>query len=118
MSWRVLELYIDRSREWVCPACNERNVDLLPDPTTAGEEPKEATETEEARDEKPEEGGPATEGRTEERVILAPEPESSVPDLNERVIKDDRVRRPPVVLDGAICVVCVLLFALLCRRFI
>lgn len=35
----------------------------------------------------------------------------------EEVVEKARVRRPPVVLDGAICVVFVLLFALLCRRF-
>jgi len=113
------------SREWVCPVCNQRNVDLLPDPAPAGEQ-KEAKVPEEPKGQKlgrrePEALKPAntTDEPRDEKVevpILAPE-SSGPADVAVRE-KDNVVRRPPVVLDGAICVVCVLLFALLCRRFI
>lgn len=118
-------IFAHRSREWVCPDCKQRNIDLLPEPTPAEEE-KEEKEPEEPKGEKAQEEE-SRRGEPEEPSTASipeeeePRAESDVVEAAEvavRVKDDDKVRRPPVLLDGAICVVCVLLFALLCRRFI
>lgn len=108
------------SRDWICPHCQRPNVELLPDsapePASSGRrlgtraemEAEEAAKiAKEAKaEEKVEE---KTEEKTEE-VVEQPTGNATEP----RRVKS----RPPVALDSAICIVFVLLFALLCRRFV
>jgi len=91
------------SRDWVCPHCQRPNSELLPD--RRGHRL----------------GGPADESSTD--AATAPEPATvqSVPAI--RVVRDKEVAtagtaRPPLLLDGAICVMFVLLFAIICRRVV
>ncbi|KAF9448337.1 UBC-like protein [Macrolepiota fuliginosa MF-IS2] len=91
------------SREWICPHCERSNLDLLPDvhaaPSGQSEEQPPTDET--LHTSVAPSPDPIPEEVAEERLVAAPKASA---------------RRPPVVLDGAICVVFVLLFALLCRR--
>lgn len=104
---------MSRSREWVCPQCQRTNLELLPDPVPAAEQQERTEEAGQREEPKPEERpreSTGEEGGLGEVAVARTEGA-------EVEGKAGKVVRPPVVLDGAICVVLVLLFALLCRRF-
>ncbi|KXN82510.1 Ubiquitin-conjugating enzyme E2 32 [Leucoagaricus sp. SymC.cos] len=114
------------SREWVCPHCQQTNVELLPDPaelaptghrlgTRAEMEAEEAAKADEADEaEKVQKAEEQAAERPEEKTEERRETEPRVAAAETRTGKAG----PPVLLDGAICIVFVLLFALLCRRFV
>ncbi|KAF7295108.1 UBC-like protein [Mycena indigotica] len=92
------------SRSWVCPHCQQSNQELLPDPTTEdGAVQPEPVVTEQVT----EQTSPA----------IAPEPIIPVPPPRTPVPSQLRRQRPPLLLDGAICVILVLVCGLLLRRF-
>lgn len=122
------------SRDWVCPHCQQSNLDILPDPPTGQENgpsssippPVESTlaalpehndassmnsvgpQSEEAEDEVAQE----TSLSVTERI-----PSPTIPEHNANGLSP-QPRRPPVLLDTAICFLLVLVFALLCRKMI
>ncbi|EMD38616.1 hypothetical protein CERSUDRAFT_113795 [Gelatoporia subvermispora B] len=169
------------SREWVCPRCNQSNLEVLPDPPSGGASSTNtstATDTQTSNDDvqTPEFAPPST-GNASSQItaihehaceppvasspvtvvssvkLVAPiptRPQASPPVLSHRSpsppaqrSKTDTPRehaetpshqasgvqpsiaavlsvprRPPVLLDTAICVLLVLMFALICKRIL
>ncbi|KAG2146927.1 UBC-like protein [Suillus bovinus] len=104
------------SREWVCPQCNQCNLEHLPDP-------KEEPPSKNANVLSPSSAPPADTAGVE---VVQESSASPVVCQSDR-IEEIHVRetpqlthrsshRPPLILDTAICVLLVLVLALLCRR--
>jgi len=141
-----------RSRDWVCPHCNETNLSLLPDATSINDqvmlpEPPVTSTTEisslptEAPDESQnaEAGLPTrpdaltshaprlnTDHDTSNRPSTHPEAATRIETSGE-LHRSNHSRgnhnlsssqKPPVLLDTAICILFVLLFAIICRRVV
>jgi ubiquitin-conjugating enzyme E2 J1 len=150
-----------RSRDWVCPSCNQSNLECLPDPprpddaaSGSASEVKTSSEAEEVIP-TPTEAVPAQSAESEVYVptqVAAPDgadgaseqernevttpvtasspPSAITPLLNPPGVRGARegtasafhpshapaTVHPPMLLDTAICVLLVLVFALLCRR--
>ncbi|OCH95634.1 UBC-like protein [Obba rivulosa] len=174
------------SREWVCPQCNQSNLEILPDPPSAGASSANACTPTDNQDSEPTNHAPmlATTAHSTGDVMTAPasthehsheqppsapapspvtvvssvqvvapiptRPRASPPVLSHRspspLAPQSKARtsnegagnasrpasaaqpsiavalsvppRPPVLLDTAICVLLVLMFALICRRIL
>ncbi|KAK7023712.1 UBC-like protein [Favolaschia claudopus] len=101
------------SRSWVCSTCQESNLTLLPDPPS-GDSGFHGTGT----------------GRVleESRAPEPPTPVAAVPDTNlappqvadvspaPRTVSQMKPQRPPILLDGLICVILVLVCSIVFRR--
>ena len=116
-----------RSKSWVCPRCEKSNLECLPDPTpgdsnseTVPPDPPERTPEAEAT----QDGDPNTVSDHSPPPSPQHPPEESLP-AAALVVPQAAVStrspvanpRPPLLLDTAICVLLVLAFALLFRRF-
>ena len=125
----TIPLSLPRSRNWVCPRCEKSNLECLPDPTPGGsntetlapdplETTPEAEVTEVGKDEDPDTTAPdpslspSPQDPPEESPVATPIPQTVV---SARSSVGNP--RPPLLLDTAICVLLVLAFALLFRRF-
>ncbi|KAK0459535.1 non-canonical ubiquitin conjugating enzyme 1 [Desarmillaria tabescens] len=124
------------SRDWVCPHCQQSNLDILPD-SPAGQEngpsysipppvEPELAALPEHNDASPSANsvGPRSEEAedevAQETSLSMTESISSptIPEHDANVLSPQPLRRPPVLLDTAICFLLVLVFALLCRKMI
>jgi len=120
-----------RSRSWVCPRCEKSNLECLPDPTPGGSNAEIITPNPPERIPEVEviqlaKGGnpntavsdhppsPSSQEHSEESLPAATllVPQTAVPPRSP--VGNPR---PPLLLDTAICVLLVLAFALLFRRF-
>lgn len=106
------------SREWVCPQCNQCNLEHLPDPKEGPSKnanvlslplglPADTADVEVVQD-----GSTATPVRQSDRI----EEERQVHMHGTAQLAHRSSHRPPLILDTAICVLLVLVLALLCRR--
>ncbi|KAF9050671.1 UBC-like protein [Hymenopellis radicata] len=135
------------SRQWVCPHCQQSNLEILPDPPSASERPDVTPPEPTTVPETPPEAPPAPEEPVENEnqveppsgdptppssgavqlqqdnpvpVALATElsAESPPPNTSRGRIPVSPSRRPPLILDTAIGFLLVLVLALLCRKMI
>jgi len=135
------------SREWVCPHCQQSNLELLPDPPAAEEAP--IAELNPSTPPHSDVHAESLQQHNEETEIATPMTVHGVDSLRtshsgvsstamtasptfiNRVTMDtppaepavvETVQRqshkPPVLLDSAICVILVVIFALICRRMV
>jgi len=127
------------SRDWVCPHCQESNLDLLPDPPTQGHCLGSATESHPATTNLPSvvdassttpildmQPSPTSPPPTDSGSTLSHRTTLSTSSRQERRSQTSRSAppqtrltgrlRPPLLLDSAICVLLVLVFVLVCRR--
>ncbi|KAK2460543.1 hypothetical protein APHAL10511_007013 [Amanita phalloides] len=99
------------SRDWVCPHCQQSNLALLPDPCRPTDDmvtPSTAS------------SAPLSEDKVGETMSSG---QSSYDQQSERkTIQPSSLRRrmdkPPMLLDAAICILLVSLFAIICRRVV
>lgn len=109
-----------RSREWVCPQCNQCNLKHLPDPQEGP--------SKHANVSSPSSAPPADTAEVEVVEDSSAAPVVPTPD-SDRIEEERQIHmrgtaqftrrsshRPPLILDTAICVLLVLVLALLCRR--
>jgi len=135
------------SRGWTCPHCQQSNVGLLPDPPRTTENPPEITSEgnlppsslaalittpsdEDARSETPtassttsssgDHSGAADEEATPTNMEYLARPSEQDAATRDAQLSSLRRRghKPPVLLDAAICILLVLLFAIICRRMV
>jgi len=135
------------SREWVCPHCQQSNLELLPDPPAVEEAPIAElnpsapphsdvhAEPSQQRNEETETDIPMTvhsvDSLRTSHSGVSSTPMTASPTFINRVTMDtppaepaavERLQRqshkPPVLLDSAICVILVVIFALICRRMV
>ncbi|KAJ7489915.1 ubiquitin-conjugating enzyme/RWD-like protein [Mycena galericulata] len=106
------------SRTWICPHCRESNLDLLPDPVS--NPAVGATTSEPAQPEPP---APVSEATTNTPEATHA-PNSVASPFIDRVADPAPVQfsppatkaRPPILLDGAICLILVLVCGIVFRR--
>ncbi|KAF8921485.1 ubiquitin-conjugating enzyme/RWD-like protein [Mucidula mucida] len=134
------------SRQWVCPHCQQSNLEILPDPPSTSDSPDVTPPEPTIVRETPPEAPPAPEepvedenqveppsvdptppssGAVQPQQDLAPELPAESPPPNTSQQSRGRIqvpvspsRRPPLILDTAIGFLLVLVFALLCRKMI
>jgi ubiquitin-conjugating enzyme E2 J1 len=130
-----LNNFDDRSKEWVCPHCQQPNLELLPHPSPESEastSPK-TLESLEVSNNAPERAQPLNVA-----IDQPPALESYPSTASPRGVNDTEERRvvpilrtsvalahsrrsshkPPLLLDTAICVLLVLVFGIICRRMV
>ena len=116
----IILIATTRSRNWTCPHCQQTNLELLPDP------PENCTANLLGTQEK--------ESQVVAAVVVSAEDLSSKSKLTEHpstteatVFETPRSRvqeprqnskKPHILLDTAICILLVLLFAIICRRIV
>jgi len=123
------------SKEWVCPHCQQPNLELLPHPSRESEAstspktleslevsnnaPERAQPLNVALDQPPAlESSPST---ASPRGVNDTEERRVVPILRTSVALEHSRRsshKPPLLLDTAICVLLVLVFGIICRRMV
>ncbi|KAG7452695.1 UBC-like protein [Guyanagaster necrorhizus] len=121
------------SRDWVCPHCQQSNLDILPDPPAGQENRPSSSVSPPVESALPPEHNDASSTNSvsprseeaedevaQETSLSMPERFSSptVPEHETHGLSPQPQRRPPVLLDTAICFFLVLVFALLCRKMI
>ena len=106
-----------RSRDWTCPHCQQTNLELLPDPPIREEEAEKkwgAGNTLGSHEEVTADDSSAT--ATEEHVPTRTT-EASIVETREPEPRQSS-KKPHILLDTAICILLVLLFAIICRRIV
>lgn len=129
-----LNHFDNRSKEWVCPHCQQPNLELLPDPSPESEASTSAKnlESPEVSNNVPERAQPLNVA-IDQPPALESSPTASprgvndtkertvVPTLRTSVVLEPSRRsshKPPLLLDTAICVLLVLVFGIICRRMV
>ncbi|KAF8803545.1 UBC-like protein [Phlegmacium glaucopus] len=125
------------SRDWTCPHCQQTNLELLPDPPSREEEAGQKKwgignvlgsqmpdEQLVVPDVGPAEVSSATSKSTvsgsAEHLSTRPTTEVTIPETPRSRVQEPRQssKKPPMLLDTAICILLVLLFAIICRRIV
>ncbi|KAF7322802.1 UBC-like protein [Mycena chlorophos] len=98
------------SRSWVCPHCRQSNLELLPDPevgAAAATTPTPVLEEQAAPPAAPDSAAPTP--------LPLPAPPIVAPPPTTPAVVRSRARRPPLLLDAAICIILVLVSIVLRR---
>ena len=107
-----------RSRDWTCPHCQQTNLELLPDPPSREEEKKwGAGNTLGSMPDENESQVTADDSSATTREAEHVPTEATVVEAREQEPRQSS-KKPHILLDTAICILLVLLFAIICRRIV
>ena len=122
-----------RSRNWICPHCQQTNLELLPDPPSREEEDQKkwgpgnilgsqvtagdssATSTQSTNGSQVTDS--STQSTTEAEHVSSTTTEATFFETREQEPRQSS-KKPHILLDTAICILLVLLFAIICRRIV
>jgi ubiquitin-conjugating enzyme E2 J1 len=115
-----------RSRDWTCPHCQQTNLELLPDPPSREEEAdqKKWGAGNILGSQIPHENGPqvtaddsSAPSTAEAEDVSSTTTEATFFETREQEPRQSS-KKPHILLDSAICILLVLLFAIICRRIV
>jgi ubiquitin-conjugating enzyme E2 J1 len=111
-----------RSRDWTCPHCQQTNLELLPDPPSREKEADQKKWGAGKTLGSHENGSQVTADdasttTTEAEHVPTRTTEATVVETREPEPRQSS-KKPHILLDTAICILLVLLFAIICRRIV